>query len=259
VHIPLQAPAELIEKYKAKAKRLGLEEKPLEKGEPYPTTKKQGRFVMRRTLQSDPVYAAMIENVDTNVGRLVGAIEKARLNDNTIVILTSDNGGVSTSEGSPTCNLPLRDGKGWLHEGGIREPLIVVWPGKTLAGSVCDTPVTSPDFLPTLTGRATEDGIDITPLLEGTTIAARDLFWHYPHYGNQGGTPGGAIRSGDWKLIEFYEDGRLELFNLKDDIGETKDLSKENPQKTRELHEKLIAWRSSVNAKMPTKNPDWKQ
>jgi arylsulfatase A-like enzyme len=163
--------------------------------------------------------------------------------------------------------MPLRAGKGWLYEGGIREPMIVRWPGRTKAGSVCDEPVISTDFYPTMLDMAGLaampqqhcDGVSITPLLTqpGGKIAPRPLFWHYPHYGNQGGSPGGAVRLGDWKLIEFYEDSRVELYNLAEDIGEKNNLAAKMPEKAAELRKMLDDWRKSVKAAMPTPNPAW--
>jgi arylsulfatase A-like enzyme len=178
----------------------------------------------------------------------------------------SDNGGLSTAEGSPTSNLPLRAGKGWLYEGGIREPLIIKWPGVTKPGSVCDAPVISNDFFPTMlamAGRPLEpehhrDGVSLEPLLSGSGKLDRPaIFWHYPHYGNQGGSPGGAVRVGDWKLIEFYEDMHVELYNLREDIGEKHNLAAKMPEKVAELRKLLHDWRQSVNAAMPTPNPDY--
>ena len=179
--------------------------------------------------------------------------------------IMSDNGGLSTAEGSPTSNLPLRAGKGWPYEGGVREPMIVVAPGVTKPGTVCDVPVISTDFYPTLlqlTGQPLKpgqhlDGVSFLPLLKGESAArGKPLFWHYPHYGNQGGAPNGVIRDGDWKLIEWYEDGALELYNISQDIGEQNNLAAQQPGKTKALHEKLIAWRKEVGALMPTPNPN---
>src|SRR5262249_11378714 len=157
-------------------------------------------------------------------------------------------------------------GKGYLYEGGIRVPWIVHWPGAVQAGSACDVPVSSMDFFPTIQevagirgeqGRVT-DGLSLLPLLKQTGDIRRDaLYWHYPHYSNQGGKPGGAVRRGDYKLIEFYEDGRLELYNLKEDIGEKNDLAAKMPDKVKELHGLLKDWRKAVAAQMPTRNPNY--
>jgi len=263
VHIPIEAPAELVEKYKTKAARLGLDKIPaFEEGGNYPTEHKRHLRIQRRCLQSDPAYAAMIENLDTNIGRLLAAVD-----DNTIIVFTSDNGGLATSEGSPTTNRPLAEGKGWMYEGGTREPLIVKWHGNIQPGSVCHTPVTSPDFYPTLLEaaglplrpRQHTDGVSFLPALRGAADFERGpLFWHYPHYGNQGGTPGSSIREGDWKLIEFFEDHRLELYNLHEDIGETRNLAAELPAIARDLQAKLTTWRQNVECRIPQQNPDWK-
>jgi arylsulfatase A-like enzyme len=267
VHIPTQGPPHLIPKYEAKARAMGLENvQTIIEGEFFPCEHKKDQRVRRRVIQSDPAYAAMVENVDDNVGRLLAALESEGLADNTIVVFTSDNGGLATAEGSPTSNRPLAEGKGWMYEGGTREPMIVRWPGVVAAGSVCPTPITSPDFYPTLLEAAGlplrpeqhVDGTSFLPLLRGEAGADRGpIFWHYPHYGNQGGTPGSSVRLGDYKLIEFFEDGRLELYDLRQDAGETRNLVTELPGVARDLHERLVAWRASVDAKIPEPNPDW--
>lgn len=269
VHTPIQAPEHLIEKYRVKARALHLDEIPaLVEGEPFPTEGKRHLRVTRRLFQSDPVYAAMIENLDWNLGRLFQAVEEAGQWDNTLVLITSDNGGLATSEGSPTTNFPLNEGKGWMYEGGTREPLIVRWPGVVQPGRVCSEPVTSPDFYPTLLEAAGlpllpeqhVDGTSFLPLLRGEEEFDRGpLFWHYPHYANQGGTPGSSVRLGDWKLIEFFEDGRLELYNLREDLSETRNLAEQEPAIARDLHERLVAWRASVEALVPEPNPQWKE
>jgi arylsulfatase A-like enzyme len=252
VHIPVGARHDLIEKYEKKkltapADAWGKE-----------------NYSKVRLVQNRADYAAMTEQLDSAIGRVMNALDRNGLREKTVVVFMSDNGGLSTAEGHPTCNLPLRGGKGWLYEGGIREPWIVVAPGVTKAGSVCTTPVISTDYYPTLLELAGlplfpeqhKDGTSIVPLLTGGTLQRAPLFWHYPHYGNQGGAPGGAIRDGDWKLIEWYENGSLELYNLKDDIGEKNNLAKSNPEKVVELHNKLITWRKEVGAVMPTENPN---
>ncbi|OAI50240.1 hypothetical protein AYO44_17955, partial [Planctomycetaceae bacterium SCGC AG-212-F19] len=244
VHIPLQAKKDLIAKYEAKAKP----------GQP----------------QHNPVYAAMIESLDESVGRLTKKLDELKIADRTVIFFFSDNGGLSVKEGAftpATSNAPLRAGKGYLYEGGIREPCIVRWPGATKPGSVCDTPVISVDFFPTILEMAGAkppenrpiDGVSLTSLLkQAGDLKPRELYWHYPHYSNQGGKPSGAVRAGDWKLIEFYEDGKRELYNLKDDIGEQKDLAATMPDRAKELQQKLVEWRKAVNARMPTPNPDYK-
>ena len=265
VHVPLQAPAELVAKYEAKARRLGLDPAAaLEPGEPMPVLHKKGQRVIRRRVQSDPAYAAMIENLDHNVGRLLAALREAGRERDTLVVFTSDNGGLSTAEGSPTCNAPLSEGKGWMYDGGVREPLLIRWPGVVAPGACCAEPVTTPDFYPTFLEAAGEpprpeqhcDGVSMLPLLRGAPRLERDaIFWHYPHYSNQGGTPACAVRAGDWKLIEFFEDGRVELYHLREDIGETRNLAAAHPRRARELRERLAAWREAVGAKEPAPNP----
>ena len=248
VHTPLMAREDLQKKYEAKRIALGLAPKWGREGE---------REV--REVQEHVVYAAMVEAMDLAVGKVLAKLDALGLADNTLVIFTSDNGGLSTSEGSPTSNLPLRGGKGWLYEGGIREPLVVRWPAKVKSGLVIDTPVSSPDFLPTLTEVAGQipspsgDGRSLLPALTGGKTDERPLFWHYPHYGNQGGAPGAAIRRGDWKLIQWFED-KLELYNLREDIGETNDLAAKMPERVKELQAELKQWQQSVGAKFPTVN-----
>ena len=264
VHTPIQGKQEKVEKYEAKAVALGLDkQEALIKGEPFPYEGRPGKRITRRIIQSDPVFAAMVESLDENIGRLLDALERTGKAGNTIVVFTSDNGGLATAEGSPTSNLPLSEGKGWMYEGGTREPLIVKWPGVVEPGSTCDVPVTSPDFYPTMLEAAGLDpmpeqhcdGVSLVPLLKQTGSLDREaIFWHYPHYGNQGGTPGSSIRSGDHKLIEFFEDGSLELYNLKEDIGEDRNIAESEPELAARLAKMLAAWRESVEAKIPQPN-----
>ena len=183
-----------------------------------------------------------------------------------LIFSTSDNGGLSTSEGSPTSNLPLRGGKGWLYEGGIREPLIMKWSGVTKRGSICETPVTSTDFYPTILNMAGlspipqqhQDGLSLVPLLQSQESLEREaIYWHYPHYSNQGGRPGGVIRSGKYKLIEFYEDMHVELYDLDRDKGESINLAEDKPGIVKVLKNKLNQWREEVHAKMPKPNPEY--
>jgi arylsulfatase A-like enzyme len=267
VHTPIQAKPEKIAKYKAKAKSLGLDtQKTFEDGDFFPCEQKKDQRIKRRLLQSDPTYAAMIESVDENIGRLLASIEETGQADNTVVIFTSDNGGLATAESSPTCNAPLAEGKGWMYEGGTREPLLVRWPGVTRDGAICDVPTTSPDFYPTLLEMAGLepipvqhcDGESLVPLLKDEGKLERDaIFWHYPHYGNQGGTSGSSVRIGDWKLIEFFEDSRLELYNLRDDISEERNLAEAEPARAAAMRVRLAEWRTSVGAKIPQPNPDF--
>ncbi len=255
VHTPLQAPEELVKKYEQKWAATDFEGEIF--GEEPP------REV--RLVQQHAAYAGMVESMDTAVGRVLDAIEDLEIEGETVVLFMSDNGGLSTSEGHPTSNLPLRAGKGWLYEGGIREPMIIKWPGRTAPASVVDDPVISTDFYPTMLEMAGlpldtaqhADGVSLVPLLERTGSPERDaLFWHYPHYGNQGGFPGSAVRMGRYKLIESFEDERLQLFDLVEDIGEQNDLVDEMPERAGEMHELLQKWRREVDAKLPTSNPD---
>ena len=219
-----------------------------------------------RIVQNHATYAGMVESMDNSVGNVLAALEENGLEDNTIVIFFSDNGGLSTSEGWPTANVPLRTGKGWLYEGGIRVPMLIKWPGVTDVHRTCDVPASSVDFVPTILdmlGLADEtpaatDGVSLVSTLHDPTNSTRDtLYWHYPHYSNQGGTPGGAIRAGNLKLIEYYEDGSLELFDLENDLEEQHDLSDERPEKAQELQRRLAVWRESVDAQMPVANPEF--
>jgi arylsulfatase A-like enzyme len=216
-----------------------------------------------------PVYAAMIETLDDAVGRLMAKIESLGLTDRTIVVFTSDNGGlhVLESPGTPaTYNRPFRAGKGYLYEGGLREPLILRWPGIVTPGSTCDTPIVLTDLMPTLLEAAgidpaktvgPLDGVSIMKLLRGESIPPRTLYWHFPNYTNQGGRPAGAIREGNWKLVEQFEDGSLELYDLANDVGESNNLVSTEPERATELHRKLQAWRPSVGARMPSPNPEF--
>jgi len=264
VHTPIQAPADLVAKYRDKARRLGLDRLPaLEPGEFFPCAHKRDQRVVRRRLQSDPTYAAMIENLDANVGRLLQAVAAAGPERPTLVVFTSDNGGLATSEGSPTCNAPLAEGKGWMYDGGVRVPLVVSWPGVVRPGSRCPTPVIGPDLYPTLleaagVSGAAVDGRSLLPLLREEPVAPRPLFWHYPHYGNQGGTPGSAVRLGAHKLLEFFEDGRTELYDLEADCSESRDLAAARPDLARELGQLLGRWRDAVGARLPVPDPDWR-
>ena len=244
VHTPIQAKEQLIEKYKKK--------------EP-------------ADAHNNPTYAAMIESVDQGVGRIMATLDELRLRDNTVVFFFSDNGGYANA----TSMVPLRGSKGMLYEGGIRVPMIVRWPGVASPGGVCDVPVIGIDFYPTMLEMAGApqpsghilDGVSIVPLLRGKgTLNRKAIFWHFPAYLEAYNekqwpwrtTPAGAIRQGDWKLIEFFEDGKIELYNLKDDLGEKKDLAGTMPDKAKELHRMLIEWRRSVDAPVPAeKNPQY--
>jgi len=248
VHTPLIGRPDLVKKYKAKAAEINgpefADEEQIFGDKP--------RKV--RILQKHAVYAAMVEAMDEAVGTVLDQLEKSGVADHTIVVFTSDNGGLSTSEGSPTSNLPLRGGKGWVYEGGIREPWIIRYPGVTEPGSESGEPICSIDLFPTVAAAAgisvdhLVDGIDLTPALKGEELDRKSLYWHYPHYSNQGGIPGGAIREGNYKLFERYEDGRVHLYDLEKDPGERNDLAEENPDLVKEMRSRLHEWYKEVDA-----------
>jgi arylsulfatase A-like enzyme len=268
VHTPLIGKPDKVRYYEKKAKMMGLDtvrtydENPAWKAkQPF-----QSKSYRERLVQSHAVYAAMVSSMDDNVGKVIAELKRLGLYDNTIIIFSADNGGLSTAEGSPTCNYPLRGGKGHLYEGGIREPLIVTWKNKIAGNSVSDCQVTTVDYFPTILELAgvkipeelTIDGISIKPALTGKSQQRGAMYWHYPHYPNQGSRPGGVIRDGDYKLIEFYDTGEKELYNLKEDIGETTNLAKKKPQTVQELGNKLNHWRVTTGAKMPVRNTEFK-
>jgi len=253
VHTPLQARDDLKDKYRAKAAELDHDG---------PKWGAEGERRVR-LVQDHAIYAGMVEAMDEAVGAVLDSLDRFGLAESVIVVFMSDNGGLSTSEGHPTSNLPLRAGKGWLYEGGIREPMIIRWSGAKTNDGTLDVPVTSTDFYPTLLELAGVslrpdqhvDGVSLVPLLKGGAIDGRPLYWHYPHYGNQGGSPSAAIRDGRYKLIEFFEDDRVELYDLESDIGEQDDLSADMGDKAEDLRDKLDVWQERVGARFPSPNP----
>ncbi len=257
VHTPLMAPEDLVKKYEAKREKMGL----TDQFSPEPPRK-------NRTVHSHAVYAAMIESMDSAIGHVLDTLEAEGLADNTLVIFTSDNGGLSTSEGSPTTNLPYRAGKGWLYEGGIRVPVLIRNPSTGNAGTSSVEPIYSSDYFPTIlaaTGQKPlpeqhKDGASFLPFLEKPDAppSGRTLIWHYPHWGNQGGSPGTAARSGKWKLIRWDWPKRIELFDLESDPGETKNLADARADIVAELGKAIDNFLEETKATRPFPNPQFK-
>jgi arylsulfatase A-like enzyme len=252
VHTPIQASKRNLEKFEEKLKSFNSKDS---------AQRIEGRGITTLE-QRDAAYASMVYAMDENVGRLISSLKEKGLYENTTIIFTSDNGGLSTLDSkynrvAPTSVLPLRGGKGWLYEGGIRVPLLIKpahYQGKKRISS---EPVISHDFYPTivsLAGLNTEaeqsiDGVNLSSILSGNkTLDRKELYWHYPHYHGSGWTPGAAIRQGDWKLIEFYESNTVELYNLSDDISEANDLSIKNPDKVISLQSRLHELQESMHA-----------
>ncbi len=303
VHDPVQGRKDLVEKYRKKlatmpqsqGKQYILEGNPDDKNplsrqqldELIETDDYQGykvlpnRTVKIRQHQDNIEFAAMVESMDESLGRIMTKIKELGIENNTIIIFVSDNGGMSAANLNnpkrvismdelekeyPTSNLPLRGSKGWMYEGGIRVPMIVKYPGVTEGGTICEVPVISNDFYNTIAemtgstisvGKKTE-GVSIIPLLENKNIKDRALYWHFPHYSNHGmQSPGGAIRYGDYKLLEYFENNTVQLFNLKEDIGEQHDLSSSDPVTTKLLLKMLHQWRESIGAKDMIPNPKY--
>ncbi|MEO1835664.1 MAG: sulfatase [Akkermansiaceae bacterium] len=296
VHDPIQGRPDLVAKYRAKLAKRPQPEGPdfILEGNPddaEPLSRQQlsvlgkkashqeYRVLPQRTVkikqhQDNIEFAAMVGAMDESLGRVLGKLETLGLSDNTLVIFFSDNGGMSAANfGNPkrvvaktqldraysSSNLPLRGAKGWLYEGGIRVPMIVKWPGHGKEGTICEEPVISTDFYPSLLEMAglsplpeqAVDGVSFVPALKGKPFERAAIYWHFPHYSNHGmQSPGGAIRLGDYKLLEYFENNTVQLFNLKQDPGEQHDLSKAQPKRARELRERLQTWRVEVSAEM---------
>lgn len=218
--------------------------------------------------QRNPIYASMLQSVDESVGRIVEKLDRKGIAEETWIIFTSDNGGLATVEGPntpATSNAPAREGKGWLYEGGLKVPLIIHGPGVKAKGSTttelayaADLPATVAAIAGAKSGFQPLDGLDLSGVvLKNQPTGRKTLYWHYPHYANQGGRPGGVVRDGNWKLVEFYENDRRELFDLGRDPSESQNLALRNPDKVSELAAKLSQWREQIGAKMPTKNPGY--
>ena len=253
VHAPIQTTREKWKKYRDKAEAMGIAEEGFEDGDIFPM----------RKYQDNPVYAGLIETMDNAVGLVMDALKENGLKENTIVIFTSDNGGVVSGDNYSTNCSPLKGGKGYQWEGGIRVPFLVNVPWMKHRGQKNNTPVIGSDFYPTILDLAGIplhpnshiDGKSIVPLLKGKSIDKRPLYWHYPHYGNQGGRPVSIMRKGKWKLIHYYEDGHKELYNLEADIHEDNNLIKEKNGIARAMTDSLMSWLKNTNANYPAPDP----
>ena len=232
VHTPIQGKKDLVAKYEALRDKKG---------------------------QDDPVYAAMVHSVDDAMGRILETLDELDLSNHTLIIFTGDNGGLDR-HGRPTENAPLRSGKGYAYEGGIRVPWIVRWPGVTRPGTISKEPISSIDLLPTVAAALGTrppvdrpiDGIDLRPALDGRFLPDRALYWHFPHYRRgPGHDPYSIIRNGDWKLIKFYDPPKVELYNLAEDLGERNDLAESQPGRAGALEAKLIEHLKTVGARLP--------
>ncbi len=268
VHNPQEGKPEIIQRFKEKAEAMGLDKiDPFTIEQTWIKNSEQKGEWKDRLVQSSPVYASMVYSMDENIGKVINKLKALGLEKNTVIVFTSDNGGLSTAESSPTSNLPLRGGKGWLHEGGIRVPLIIKWPRKTHKGVIINAPTISTDFYPTLLEMAGIellpeqhcDGKSLVPLLKGVDDYDREpLLWHYPHYSNQGDTPGSALRKGDYKLIRRYENNTYELYNLRKDISESNNLFNKEPAVATEMVKILEQYLVRTKAQMMYPNPDYK-
>ncbi len=253
VHGPLQSTQEKWSKYRERAEKLGIADYGYE----------MGKYLPIRMVQDNPVYAGLVEAMDDAVGHVLHALDELGLEENTIVIFTSDHGGVSSGDGFATSNLPFREGKGSTLEGGLRVPFFIKAPGVIKANSTTDYPATGADFYPTildligqdLNPAEHKDGISLLPAIRGEEVEDRYLIWHYPHYGNQGGRPSSVIRHGDWKLIHLYESDQQELYNLRTDISEERNLVKRYPEKAESLHNALFDYLEKVGARFPERDP----
>ncbi|XOV91661.1 MAG: sulfatase [Bacteroidota bacterium] len=256
VHSPIQTTQEKWKKYRDKAVAMGVDSSGFE----------MERVLPIRKYQDNPVYAGLVEAMDDAIGVVLAALKENGLEDNTIVIFTSDNGGVASGDAFSTSNSPLRGGKGYQWEGGIREPYFIYVPWLSEAKEV-ETPVTGADFFPTILElcgidqlpEQHKDGVSLVPLLKGEELPGRPLYWHYPHYGNQGGNPSSIIQIEDLKLIHYWEDGHNELYDLSKDTGEEKDIASEFPDQVTTMQTQLIEWLNSVGAKYPEPDLEFDQ
>ncbi|MBU3011340.1 sulfatase [Polaribacter vadi] len=257
VHSPIQTSKDRWKKYQDKAVSQGIAKKGY----------KMGKYLPIRQVQDNPIYAGLVEQMDDAVGEVLAGLEALGLDENTIVVFTSDNGGVAAGDNFSTSNKPLKAGKGYQFEGGIREPYIIKIPGISKKGDKIDYPVSGADFYPTFLDLAGakqlpnehNDGVSLLPLMNGKSLKERALIWHFPHYGNQGGEPSSIIRKGDWKLIHYYEDGRKELYNIAKDISETNDVATTYPDKVTQLNKELFDYLKEVKAKYPMNDPNYSE
>jgi len=258
VHGPIQTNEEKWSKYRDKAVAQGVKEEGFAM---------ESKLPLRRH-QDNPVYGGLVESMDDAVGVVLNSLKELGLDKNTIVIFTSDNGGVASGDSFSTSNLPFRGGKGYQWEGGVREPYIIYVPWANSSGKTNDSPVTGADFFPTLLDYAHidllpeqhKDGVSLKPVVDnGVKLAERPLYWHYPHYGNQGGDPSSMIRLGDFKLIHYYEGNHDELYNLLEDPYEHRNISNASPEITKKLSKKLHDWLIEVNAKYPTADDEFEK
>lgn len=255
VHAPIQSSQEKWKKYRDKAEAMGIADTGFE----------MGYFLPIRQVQDNPVYAGLVEHMDDAVGNVLQTLKQQGLDENTIVIFTSDHGGVVAGDNYSTTNLPLSGGKGYQYEGGLRVPYFIKVPWMNHKGTENHTPAIGSDFYPTildLTGNQLkpaehQDGVSLAPLLKGESIADRSLVWHYPHYGNQGGRPSSVIRNGKWKLIRYHADSSEVLFNLEKDLEENNNVYDQHPEVADQLSQKLTQYLSETGAKFPSKDPEY--
>ena len=255
VHSPIQTTQEKWEKYRNKAEKMGIHENGFE----------MERVLPARKYQDNPVYAGLIEQVDEAVGSVMQTLKELNLDKNTIVVFTSDNGGVTSGDNFSTNQLELRGGKGYQWEGGVRVPYFIYVPWMSQHGAKNNVPVSGTDLFPTLldlSGIPLKpqnhlDGVSLKPLLLGQNIEERPLYWHYPHYGNQGGEPSSIIRKGNWKLIYYWEDHHTELYNLETDLGERNDVSKSNSEIAEQMKTQLLEWLNSMNTHYAEEDKLW--
>ncbi|MEM7369644.1 MAG: sulfatase [Bacteroidota bacterium] len=255
VHGPIQTTKEKWRKYRDKAASQGVAD----------SGYIMEHFLPIRQVQDNPVYAGLVETMDDAVGLVLQALKEAGIDDNTIIVFTSDNGGVASGDAYSTSNLPLRGGKGYQWEGGIKEPYFIRVPWMNHNGAKTDEKAIGMDFYPTildlldipLKPNQHMDGVSLRPVLEGNSLSERALFWHYPHYGNQGGEPSSIMRDGEWKLIHYYEDGRDELYNLKSDPGEQTNVAEQHSDILKQMRPQLDAWLVDMDAWLPQADPEY--